>query len=82
MEWTSSRDIVKGNKVANRSTGMGKYGELPESVNDVSTIRPKISRNYLEGRHDRYLGVCELEGQTCTSKEVLYLRRPMAREEV
>jgi hypothetical protein len=53
---------VKGNKVANRSTGMGKYGKIPESVNDVSTIHPKISRNYLEGRHDRYSGVFELEG--------------------
>jgi hypothetical protein len=53
---------LKGNKVAHRSTGMAKYGKLPESVNDVSTIHPKISRNYLEGSHDRYSGVFELEG--------------------
>jgi len=60
-EWTASRLIVKGNKVENRSTGMGKYGEPPEPVNDVSTIHSKLSLNYLEGRHDHFCGVFELE---------------------
>jgi hypothetical protein len=36
---------------------MGKYGKLPESVNDVSTIHVEItSRNHLAGGHDRYSG--------------------------
>jgi hypothetical protein len=74
---------LKGNKVANRSTGMGKYGRLPESVNDVSTIRVEItSRNHLVGGQDRYSGDVGLGDWTGTSKEVRCLRRPMAREEV